>query len=181
MSGSGKKSREISCFVPRGFLKTYLLEIMSEGPIHGYALMEKVQKNTGFWKPSPGTIYPLLRSLVKDGFVEIISGSSRRKEYRLTAKGKKLSQDFRKTKHLLNEKLSGVLSCMTPASKKELKAYFRSAANDCKEGLILYPMHRMFSILLKVPKSPYKITKATEIIDEACNKLSKLLETGDGK
>jgi DNA-binding PadR family transcriptional regulator len=181
MSGSKKRSKEFSCIVPRGFLKTYLLEMLSEGPIHGYAVMEKVEKITGFWKPSPGTIYPLLNSLVKEGYAEILSGSGRKKEYRLTKKGKRLHLQVRETRYLLNEKISGVLSKMTPATKKELKGFFKSAAKGSREGPMIFPMHKMFSILLKISKSPEKTIPASEILDDANCKLEKLLDEKGGR
>jgi DNA-binding PadR family transcriptional regulator len=181
MSGAGKRSKEVSCIVPRGFLKTYLLEIMSDGPIHGYALMEKVHKITGFWKPSPGTIYPLLNSLVREGYVEVISVNSRRKEYRLTRKGKNLCGDVRETKYLLSEKLSSILSKMTPKTKSELKSYFRSASKEYASGPMQFPMHAMFSLLFRVSKSPEKTIRASEILIEANMKLARLLEEGERK
>lgn len=172
-----KTSKDLSCIVPRGFLKTYLLEILSEGPIHGYALRERVYNITGFWKPSPGTIYPLLNSLVEDGHVKVYS-SGRRKEYKLTAKGKMIAREMKHTRYLLNEKISGLLSKMTPATKKELAIYFKSAAGRCHRGPMIYPMHKMFSILLKISKSPEKTLQASEILNETNNKLAKLLESG---
>jgi len=167
--------------VPRGFLKTYLLEMLSEGPIHGYAVMERVEKITGFWKPSPGTIYPLLNSLVKDGYAQAISGQGRRKQYRLTAKGRKLFSEVKETRYLLNEKLSGILSKMTPATKKELSLYFQSTVKNCHGGPMIYPMHNMVAVLLKLSNSPEKIIGACEILNEANAKLAKLLVEGDRK
>jgi len=181
MLGAKRQSREFSCIVPRGFLKAYLLEILTEGPMHGYALMERVHKITGFWKPSPGTVYPLLTSLVKEGYVEAAAGTGRRKEYKLTRKGKKVSSEMKETRYLLNEKLSGVLSQMTPATKKDLKVYFKSMVKNCREGPMIDPIHQMFALLLKLSNSPEKTLHASKILNDANSKLSKLLDDEGGK
>jgi DNA-binding PadR family transcriptional regulator len=49
----------------QGFLKLYLLKLLSEEPggLSGYELMKRIEEETGFWRPSPGSIYPLLAAL----------------------------------------------------------------------------------------------------------------------
>jgi formylmethanofuran dehydrogenase subunit E len=70
----------------RGFLKILVLKGLSESPKSGYALMKHVQDKLGA-KPSPGSMYPLLDQLKKDGLVTE-KGKGRANEYRLTPKGK---------------------------------------------------------------------------------------------
>ncbi|HKT22866.1 MAG TPA: PadR family transcriptional regulator, partial [Nitrososphaerales archaeon] len=51
--------------VPRGFLRLYTLAQLSRGPETGYSIMQKIDERTdGAWKPGPGTMYPLLKSMV---------------------------------------------------------------------------------------------------------------------
>jgi len=56
----------------RGFLRFYVLKLISksEYPISGYTLMKRIEEETGFWRPSPGSIYPLLGSLEEGGLIE---------------------------------------------------------------------------------------------------------------
>ena len=72
----------------RGFLRFYVLKLISksESPISGYALMKQIEEETGFWRPSPGSIYPLLASLEKEGFIEHREERDK-KLYSLTAAG----------------------------------------------------------------------------------------------
>ena len=72
-------------FVPTGFLESFILSILKEEPVHGYKLVEKIKEKTGFWKPSSGTIYPTLHSLLKKGFIKEIR-EGRRKKYKLDEK-----------------------------------------------------------------------------------------------
>jgi DNA-binding PadR family transcriptional regulator len=60
-----------------GHLKILVLTILNERPMSGYALMKEIERRTGFWRPSPGSIYPLLKSLEDGGMITAgISGSA---------------------------------------------------------------------------------------------------------
>ena len=67
-----------------GGLKILVLYILSEEPKNGAELMETIELMThGHWKPSPGSIYPLLSKAVEEN--QIIKREDRR--YELTAIG----------------------------------------------------------------------------------------------
>lgn len=56
--------------IPRGFLRVYTLAALSHGPVTGYEIMQRIEEKTeGAWRPGPGTIYPLLKTLVKENLV----------------------------------------------------------------------------------------------------------------
>jgi DNA-binding PadR family transcriptional regulator len=57
--------------VPRGILRLYILSMLSNQAETGYSIMGTIEDKTeGAWRPGPGTVYPLLRSLVKEGLLE---------------------------------------------------------------------------------------------------------------
>jgi DNA-binding PadR family transcriptional regulator len=57
--------------VPRGILRLYVLSMLSNQAETGYSIMGMIEDKTeGAWRPGPGTVYPLLRSLVKEGLLE---------------------------------------------------------------------------------------------------------------
>ncbi|WP_428726410.1 PadR family transcriptional regulator [Thermogladius sp.] len=73
----------------RGMLRVIVLKSLSEQPLHGYALMNKVEESYGF-KPSPGAIYPLLRRMILEGLVTVEErrvGDRVVKVYSVTDKG----------------------------------------------------------------------------------------------
>lgn len=72
----------------QGFLKFYLLKLLSESPagLSGYELMKRIEEETGFWRPSPGSIYPLLAALEERELVRHRPDGDK-KIYSLTAKG----------------------------------------------------------------------------------------------
>lgn len=72
---------------PRGDVRSAVLMLLSEEPMHGYQLMQAVaDKSGGRWTPSPGAIYPTLNQLEDEGFVSITKESGR-KLATLTATG----------------------------------------------------------------------------------------------
>jgi DNA-binding PadR family transcriptional regulator len=57
-------------FKKHGGLRWHVLFILSNGPKRGVDLMDSIERASwGFWRPSPGTIYPLLKSLENEGLV----------------------------------------------------------------------------------------------------------------
>lgn len=75
-----------------GFLKLAILKIVEERPIHGYALMKEIGRITGEdWKPSPGSVYPALQELVKDGLL-VMHEEGRKRIYEITDEGRRFSK-----------------------------------------------------------------------------------------
>ena len=98
----------------RGFLKIVVLKALAESPKSGYSLMKFIEERVGS-KPSPGSIYPLLDNLRKEGLVasKVVG---RMTEYCLTVDGKhKLHAVDEKRNECLNSFLEGMkmLSAMT--------------------------------------------------------------------
>ena len=56
--------------VPRGLLKFLVLKMINEKPMSGAEIVEEIERQTGSWKPSPGSIYPLLAQLHKKGLTK---------------------------------------------------------------------------------------------------------------
>ena len=54
----------------------------------GEDIRQELKKRKGS-RPSPGTIYPVLKALNKNGFIESVKNNGKVKKYRLTKKGQK--------------------------------------------------------------------------------------------
>ncbi|MBI2660597.1 PadR family transcriptional regulator [Candidatus Woesearchaeota archaeon] len=76
------------CCDMRGFLSFIVLRLISKKSMSGHELSQEIKKRKGS-KPSPGTIYPVLKALSENGFIEEIKDKGKIKKYRLTKKGKK--------------------------------------------------------------------------------------------
>lgn len=54
----------------RGDVRTALLTLLAERPMHGYDLIRELEERSGgAWRPSPGSIYPTLQMLEEEGLV----------------------------------------------------------------------------------------------------------------
>jgi DNA-binding PadR family transcriptional regulator len=89
--------------VPRGLLRFLVLKMLNEKPMSGTEIAEQIKDQTGGrWKPSSGSIYPLLAWMLKKGFTkESLKGVDGLKRYSFTIEGSKflkkqiqLGQDF---------------------------------------------------------------------------------------
>lgn len=63
-----------------------VLGLLKQGPLHGYELKRRLV-DLGLLRVSFGSLYPALRRLNRDGHVEIVEGTGRRKVYAITAAG----------------------------------------------------------------------------------------------
>ena len=65
-----------------------LLAALLDGPAHGYELMRRLEEQTGGrWRPSPGSVYPLLQQLEDEGLIRGTDQDGRR-VYELTETGR---------------------------------------------------------------------------------------------
>src|SRR6056297_2563635 len=70
-----------------GLLKVFTLQELKNAEQTGYSLISRMQEVLGK-RPSSGTIYPMLQSLVKKGVITFRQEKNK-KYYSLTAQGKK--------------------------------------------------------------------------------------------
>lgn len=76
-----------NCCDMRGFLSFIVLRLMGKKPMSGQEIRQEIKKRKGS-KPSPGTIYPVLKTLSESGFIQEVKSRSKEKKYRITKKGK---------------------------------------------------------------------------------------------
>jgi DNA-binding PadR family transcriptional regulator len=76
----------------KGYIRVAVLILLNNKPSHGYEIMKEIKDKTrGFYTPTPGGVYPILRSLEKTGYIkgEWHRQNNRNiKTYRITEKGK---------------------------------------------------------------------------------------------
>lgn len=69
-------------------LRPWVLSILSKSPKNGAEIMDDVEKMSwGGWRPSPGSIYPLLDDMSKEGLIQKREDG----RYELTERGKQES------------------------------------------------------------------------------------------
>jgi DNA-binding PadR family transcriptional regulator len=63
----------------RGDVRTALLLLLAEEPMHGYQLMQAITERTsGAWRPSPGAVYPTLSQLEDEGLIGTVAQGGRK-------------------------------------------------------------------------------------------------------
>ncbi|WP_018638445.1 PadR family transcriptional regulator [Parafrankia elaeagni] len=65
--------------VARGDVREALLALLAEEPMHGYQMIgELATRSGGTWRPSPGSVYPVLSMLADEGLVRAEERDGRR-------------------------------------------------------------------------------------------------------
>ncbi len=55
----------------KGYIRVAVLILVSKKPHHGYEIMKEIRDKTkGFWKPTAGGVYPILRDLEESGYIK---------------------------------------------------------------------------------------------------------------
>jgi PadR family transcriptional regulator, regulatory protein PadR len=95
-----------------GFIRLHILYHASQAPIFGLDMIRELQEHG--YSLSPGTLYPILHGLERDGFLacekQVIGGKAR-KYYRLTPAGQQaLSEALEKARELLAEAVAATAS-----------------------------------------------------------------------
>src|SRR5271169_610054 len=65
---------------------TLILSSLADGPKHGYALTKDIESFANV-RVAPGTMYEALARLERQGLIEPVQSSDRRRPYKLTADG----------------------------------------------------------------------------------------------
>jgi len=85
----------------RGALKFMILSLLQEKPMYVYEIIKSINaKTNGLYKPSTGSIYPILRGLIKQGYVKVEEKDGK-KIYSLTEEGRKKFEEIKAEKDLI--------------------------------------------------------------------------------
>ena len=112
-------------FHRRRGLRVWILSILNASPKTGAEIMDAIEEmSQGWWRPSPGSIYPLLSELEKEGYVNKLDDG----RYELTQKSKDemewppwmMGQRQQKVDEMLNE-MNGYTSYFEDLSRADRK------------------------------------------------------------
>lgn len=77
----------------RGDVRTAVLALLAENPMHGYQIIREIEERSGgTWKPSAGSVYPTLQLLADEGLISA-EESNGRKTYVLTEAGREVAEE----------------------------------------------------------------------------------------
>ena len=166
--------------VPKGFLKYTVLKLIDEKPLSGSEIMNKIASKTeGHWKPSPGSICPLLAWLQDKGFTKKVSDQEPgMKRYTLTNKGKLFLEELVKKRKDIRKRFGGFSPpfFMFPRFKsnsKNINKLLKAGKNFMKASWNLMDNLRIKYTEEAANQAKEVITQATEKLYEIANKLEQ--------
>jgi DNA-binding PadR family transcriptional regulator len=152
--------------VPKGILRHIVLPILSQGPMSGSELMDEINYYTD-WRPSPGSIYPLLSQLKEDGMIEPHPDEDPSlKRFKITEKGLAILEEQKRHDEHFRRRQRSIR-----------KIYWRLHREMPEE------MYESFSSLLdtveetytKASASPEAEARFREVLDEATRQLTEIV------
>ena len=166
--------------VPKGFIRYHVLQALSEQPMSGSELMEQIEKSTGGnWKPSPGSIYPLLSWLQDNSYIKELPTENGLKRYELTQTGKglleeqiKIRDNFARDGGIFANPFFDRICSNAPSEKAEQ---------------IRASMRRLFTSSMRLARSfkenysEKDVDEALKVLDEASAKLEELYTKRKGE
>jgi DNA-binding PadR family transcriptional regulator len=162
-----------NAMVPKGFLRYHVLSALNDKPMSGSELMEEISKNTGgIWKPSPGSIYPMLAWLQDNQYIKELPTENGLKRYELAQTGKELFEEETKTRDKFREN----------AGFMAFPFFDRSYSNIPPEKSmeIRKTMKRLFVASVSVGRtlkerySEEDLNEALKLLNETAEKLEKI-------
>ncbi|GAA1086703.1 PadR family transcriptional regulator [Pseudonocardia alni] len=145
----------------RGDVRTAVLAVVADGPRHGYEIIQEITgRSGGQWKPSPGSVYPMLSQLEDEGLVRSEQTEGRRVVH-LTEEG---------TRHV--EEHRAELDAVWAPFAEDAEA----AESDPATGLVT-ELGRLAAAARQVAEagSEAQVASATEALTEARKALYRLL------
>jgi DNA-binding PadR family transcriptional regulator len=142
-------------------VRSAVLILLAERPMHGYEIIQEIAKRSGgWWRPSPGSVYPTLQLLADEGLIttEQQDGTAKRL-YSITEEGK------------------------TEAAKQDKTPPWEQAADDVDAGDVA--LREALVSLMDAARQvasvagPELKTKATKILTDTRRELYLILADAD--
>jgi DNA-binding PadR family transcriptional regulator len=146
----------------KGYIRMGVLILLNKKPSHGYEIMKEINSRTkGFWQPTAGGVYPILRDLEKSGYIKgewQTQRNRRLKVYAITQSGDailrnaivKQNEIFKNISSLFNEFARDVLniepSNMPFPNMPSPFSPFLEEKKGCEENLKQLEHQRMHTI-----------------------------------
>jgi len=127
--------------IPRGFMEMHILRIL-ERPHHGYEIMKHIEQECVYWKPSPGSVYPMLLKLKRAGLITE-KDVGNRKVYTITKEGRERVKRFDLYKNEIKEKMVELFRMMGEENTLHIE--------------------KGFDIFERIKRDPAKLIKAAKL------------------
>ena len=157
----------------KGILKLLILKELEKDDATGYDLIKKISIKTSK-KPSPGSVYPLLKELTNSDFLNV-RAEGKKKIYSISEKGRKILDDISmQEKEAILRKID-VLKDSGIISKDEVKEVFQLINFKRELWIKLFELRNWMQFLRAISKA-FENSKddVEKILDEVIEKLEKV-------
>ena len=146
----------------------------------GYELTKEIYESTS-WKPSFGSMYPLLKELLNQKLVSVKT-TSRKKTYSLSKSGEKVLDDAILAERNISEVMKKQFEAMQAICTAKDKNHMKNFIDEFKDGPTMFgnlnkefdDFHRIMFKLYKNKKINTKEEEIKKILNESIIKLRKL-------
>lgn len=178
--------------VPKGFIRYQVLESLGKKPMSGSEIINEIENRTnGRWKPSPGSIYPLLAWLQDNGHIkELPAEQTGMKRYELTESGRTLLEEQKKIMAEQREKMKDYAKNHVRFRKKFFGPPFigalLSGLPEEKLAEARKTMHKLVTVFMNLGRSldehvsEEAFDEALKLLDSTAEKLEKINQKLNG-
>lgn len=148
-----------------GEMRYVILKLLRERPMHGYEVMKALTEETdGWYKPSPGTVYPTLQWLEDEGLVEGRQENGK-KVYAITDAGLEFLEE---NKPIVDDIFERV--------EETIDSLFGDPMPDITK-LVGQLLGKTYRVAWTARDDSTKQAKLSDILNEAIQKIEALTET----
>lgn len=166
--------------VRRGFLKYYILKLLTEDSYSGYGLIKAIEEETGFWEPSTGSVYPLLEDLEADGLIEGET-KDRGNSWGITEEGEKAYEEATEAKEKMRKSIKQSMIVFSQIFNEEkikedakrMDSRFENPSGLRKKIRQLH--HRLNDLL---DEGNHDVDELAEVVELAHKRLDELEQDG---
>ncbi|MBS3788307.1 PadR family transcriptional regulator [Candidatus Bipolaricaulota bacterium] len=152
------------------------MKLLSEDSYSGYGLIQEIEEETGFWKPSTGSVYPLLESLEEEGLIEG-RDTDRGSSWEITDKGREAYREASEAKQNMKESLKQSMIVFSQIFNEEgIKEVANRMESERERGdklrAQIHGLHHRLNDIMDEPACGRD--KIREIVEETHKKLDEL-------
>jgi PadR family transcriptional regulator PadR len=142
----GNIQKEVQAKLAKGLLDLIILQFLNSQPMHGYQVITKIRKTFGVYF-GPSTIYPLLATLEKKGFVNSqwnMNNERPRKIYNLTTEGQNILNFTENSLNLICRKISPSANtdiAVETSSRAALNPLLKKKSEHARQSFNTYFSH----------------------------------------
>jgi len=163
----------------RGYLRIVILKLLSRKEMSGYDIMKYIHEKVNVLKPSPGSIYPLLKKMASQGLIKYrVVG--RKKIYSLTKKGREINKEILENKKKLYDKIFAKLRITY--SENEVLRFLEALNKKIPEVKMLIPealklRNTFIRLITNNDLNKKKIQRINNVIKKARKDLELMLKS----